>query len=87
MSDSDFEEIQPVGLPHSGILPARHVQPWESLFHLTPQILKRTQKKDRELKELLRRLFIEEMALKLHLGHKLGNNQEQHFCSQVLPVE
>ena len=41
----------------SGILPASHVQPWESLFHLTPQILKRTQKKGRELKELLRRLF------------------------------
>jgi hypothetical protein len=59
----------------SGILPASHVQPWESLFNLTPQILKRTQKKGRELKELLRRLFVEEMALKLHLGHKLGNNQ------------
>ena len=59
----------------SGILSASHVQPWESLFNLTPQILKRTQKKGRELKELLRRLFVEEMALKLHLGHKLGNNQ------------
>ena len=59
----------------SGILSASHVQPWESLFHLTPQILKRSLKNSREIKKVLRQLFGKETALKWHFVYKLVNNQ------------
>ena len=61
----------------SGILFASHVQPWESLFHLTPQILKRSLKNSRELKKLLWQLFGKETALKWHFVHKLISNQAE----------
>ena len=61
----------------SGILSASHVQPWESLFHLTPQILKRSLKNSREIKKLLRQLFGKETALKWHFVHKLVSNEAE----------
>ena len=73
MSDSDFEEIQPVGLPRKRY-PSRkpHAIMGELVSSDTSDF-----EEDPEERQRTERVATaaEEMALKLHFGHKLGNNQ------------